>query len=110
MLFLLGVDSNHNADSVSVTEQPYKIPYYAALLLILHDPAEVKSEEVKTEDVTVEQGSSLGRQVLEDYWKGFQAFLDKLAWRETRLCVSELNLFYKHSRNITFHRFISLRI
>lgn len=25
--------------------------------------------------------------MLEDFWKGFQAFLDKLAWRETRLCV-----------------------
>jgi hypothetical protein len=25
--------------------------------------------------------------VLDDFWKGFQAYLDKLAWRETRLCV-----------------------
>ena len=30
---------------------------------------------------------TLGKQVLEDFWKGFQAFLDKLAWREIRFCV-----------------------
>lgn len=29
----------------------------------------------------------LGRLILDDFWKGFQAYLDKLAWRETRLCV-----------------------
>jgi nuclear cap-binding protein subunit 1 len=63
----------------SVTEQPYKIPFYAALLRLLYDPAE--------ENATVEN-PSLGKQILEDFWKGFQAFLDKLAWREMRLCVS----------------------
>jgi nuclear cap-binding protein subunit 1 len=64
-----------------VTEQPYKIPYYAALLRLLHDP------EVNAEDT---DGPSFGKQILEDFWKGFQAFLDKLAWREARLCVSVL--------------------
>ncbi|RDB17017.1 Nuclear cap-binding protein subunit 1 [Hypsizygus marmoreus] len=63
---------------IGVTEQPYKIPYYAALLRLLHDRPE---GEVDSE------GPSLGRQVLEDFWKGFQAYLDKLAWRETRLCI-----------------------
>ena len=29
----------------------------------------------------------LGRLILDDFWKGFQAYLDKLAWRETHLCV-----------------------
>jgi nuclear cap-binding protein subunit 1 len=24
---------------------------------------------------------------LEDFWKGFQGYLDQLAWREIRLCV-----------------------
>jgi hypothetical protein len=62
-----------------VTEQPYKIPYYAALLRLLHD-TEVKAGTT--------EGTSLGKQILEDFWKGFQAFLDKLAWREARLCVS----------------------
>ena len=62
-----------------VTEQPYKIPYYAALLRLLHDP-QIKAETTES--------SSLGKQILEDFWKGFQAFLDKLAWREARLCVS----------------------
>ncbi|EIN10194.1 hypothetical protein PUNSTDRAFT_43188 [Punctularia strigosozonata HHB-11173 SS5] len=56
---------------IGVTEQPFKIPHYAALLRMLYD----------------EPNPSLGKQVLDDFWKGFQAFLDKLAWRETRLCV-----------------------
>lgn len=30
---------------------------------------------------------SLGKLVLEDFWKGFQGYLDKLAWRDIRLCV-----------------------
>jgi nuclear cap-binding protein subunit 1 len=34
------------------------------------------------------EAPSLGRQILEDFWKGFQSYLDKLAWREARLCVS----------------------
>jgi hypothetical protein len=61
----------------SVTEQPYKIPYYATLLQLLHNP----------NDDSVTNGPSLGRQILDDLWKGFQIYLDKLAWRETRLCV-----------------------
>lgn len=64
----------------SVTEQPYKIPFYAALLRLLHDPEDT---------VESASGPSLGKQILEDFWKGFQAFLDKLAWREARLCVSK---------------------
>ncbi|KAI0676720.1 cap binding protein 80-PB [Trametes maxima] len=63
---------------IGVTEQPYKISFYAALLRLLHDRPVADAAP----------GSpSLGRQVLEDFWKGFQTFLDKQAWRETRLCV-----------------------
>ncbi|KAJ7762752.1 MIF4G like-domain-containing protein [Mycena maculata] len=65
---------------IAVTEQPYKIPYYAALLRRLHDSPEEDAGD--TSDI-----SSLGKQILEDFWKGFQAYLDKLAWRETRLCI-----------------------
>ncbi|ESK93122.1 cap binding protein 80-pb [Moniliophthora roreri MCA 2997] len=61
---------------ISVTEQPFKIPYYAALLRLLHEKA--------SEDDT---GPLLGKQILEEFWKGFQAYVDKLAWRETRFCV-----------------------
>ncbi|KAJ7122918.1 MIF4G like-domain-containing protein [Mycena epipterygia] len=61
-----------------VTEQPFKIPYYVALLRRLHD---------STEEMPAPEGTSLGKQILEDFWKGFQAYLDKLAWRETRLCI-----------------------
>ncbi|KAI0034391.1 MIF4G like-domain-containing protein [Vararia minispora EC-137] len=65
---------------IGLTEQPYKIPYYALLLRRLYD-LPVKSE------VSNQSGASLGRQVLDDLWKGFQAYLDKLAWREIRFCV-----------------------
>ena len=65
----------------SVTEQPYKIPHYAALLRSL--------DEVKEET-----DSLLRVQVLEDLWKGFQSFLDKLAWREIRLCVCFPGILY----------------
>ncbi|KAK7051321.1 Nuclear cap-binding protein subunit 1 [Paramarasmius palmivorus] len=61
---------------ISVTEQPFKIPYYAALLRLLHH---------KTPEA--DPGPSLGQQILEEFWKGFQAYVDKLAWRETRFCV-----------------------
>jgi len=66
---------NHLFRSFRVTEQPFKIPYYAALVRILH------------EDTMDSDSPSIGRPLLEDFWKGFQAYLDKLAWRETRLCV-----------------------
>lgn len=60
-----------------MTEQPYKIPFYATLLRNLYNTPD--------EDAPV-----LGRLILEDFWKGFQGYLDKVAWRETRLCVSRL--------------------
>ncbi|KAJ7367816.1 MIF4G like-domain-containing protein [Mycena albidolilacea] len=74
----LVVPNLSEAFRIAVTEQPFKIPYYAALLRRLHD----LPEETATVD-----GPSLGKQILEDFWKGFQAYLDKLAWRETRLCI-----------------------
>jgi nuclear cap-binding protein subunit 1 len=67
----------------SVTEQPYKIPYYAALLRSLYNPPEMAESDSPV----------LGRQILEDFWKGFQGYLDKVAWRETRQCVSVHHLF-----------------
>ena len=77
----------------SVTEQPYKIPFYTALLRSLYNaPDQAESDE-----------PVLGRLILEDFWKGFQGLLDKVAWRETRLCVILpllLNL-----RSLLFHRY-----
>ncbi|KAG6877453.1 hypothetical protein C0993_007137 [Termitomyces sp. T159_Od127] len=67
-----------------VTEQPYKIPYYAALVQLLHEPP--------TDAEDAEGKPLLGRLVLEDFWKGFQTYLDKLEWRETRLCIQ----FFAH--------------
>lgn len=69
----------------SVTEQPYKIAYYAALLRLLHDPAPSEAEEIQASGSSALP--SLGKLVLEDFWKGFQGYLDKLAWRDIRLCV-----------------------
>jgi hypothetical protein len=63
-----------------ITEQPYKIPYYAAVLRLLHDPQD---------DGATTSGLSLGRQLLEDLWKRFHANVDKRAWRETRFYVGE---------------------
>ncbi|KAJ7179608.1 MIF4G like-domain-containing protein [Mycena filopes] len=77
----LVVSNISEAFRIAVTEQPYKIPYYVALLRRLHDPA------APAEDEQAVDGPSLGKQILEDLWKGFQAYLDKLAWRETRLCI-----------------------
>ncbi|KAH7888158.1 MIF4G like-domain-containing protein [Phlebopus sp. FC_14] len=67
---------------LGVTEQPYKIPYYAALLRLLHDPGSPDMEGAGPSFAV-----SLGKQVLEDFWKGFQGYLDKLAWRDIRLCI-----------------------
>ncbi|KIJ70616.1 hypothetical protein HYDPIDRAFT_172390 [Hydnomerulius pinastri MD-312] len=72
---------------LGVTEQPYKIPYYVALLRLLHDPA---SPEAETSGSS--SAPSLGKQVLDDFWKGFQGYLDKLAWRDIRLCIQ----FFAH--------------
>ncbi|GLB33280.1 putative MIF4G like protein [Lyophyllum shimeji] len=74
----LNVANISEAFRIAVTEQPYKIPYYAALIRLLHEPSEAAQDS---------HGPSIGRLVLEDFWKGFQAYLDKLAWRETRLCI-----------------------
>ncbi|KDR74497.1 hypothetical protein GALMADRAFT_250474 [Galerina marginata CBS 339.88] len=62
---------------IGVTEQPYKIPFYAALLRLLHNPSELG----------IPDEAPLGRLILEDFWKGFQSYVDKVAWRETRLCI-----------------------
>lgn len=64
----------------SVTEQPFKIPYYATLLRLLHE----KSSNGTEDEVP------LGRLVLDEFWKAFQGYVDQLAWREVRLCVSGL--------------------
>ncbi|KZV61795.1 hypothetical protein PENSPDRAFT_592329 [Peniophora sp. CONT] len=78
---------------IGLTEQPYKVPYFALFLRRLFDcPA--KSEGSTAPD------ASIGRQVLEDFWKGFQGYLDKLAWREVRFCIH----FFAH---LTVARVIS---
>lgn len=83
----------------SVTEQPYKTPYYAALLRLLHDPS----------DVGIPEETPLGRLILEDFWKGFQGYLDKVAWRETRLCVSaQLTNEAQSDSQITRYNFLPI--
>ncbi|KAJ7590607.1 MIF4G like-domain-containing protein [Mycena floridula] len=67
---------------IGVTEQPYKIPYYSALLFRLH-----RSQAPEADAEVGSSTASIGRQILEDFWKGFQAYVDKLAWSETRMCI-----------------------
>jgi nuclear cap-binding protein subunit 1 len=62
-----------------VTEQPQKIPFYAALLRELHEPAEPEGED-----------APLGARILAELARGFRGYLDTLAWRETRFCVRAL--------------------
>jgi nuclear cap-binding protein subunit 1 len=72
----------------SITEQPYKTPFYAALLYYLSIPTSSELPVAGEENGSASAAKpSLGRLILDDFWKGFQAYLDKLAWRETRLCV-----------------------
>ena len=73
-----------------ITEQPYKIPFYAALLYYLSIPT-VDGDTGTSEERIVK--APLGKLILDDFWKGFQAYLDKLAWRETRLCVRPVIYF-----------------
>ncbi|KLO09925.1 hypothetical protein SCHPADRAFT_999939 [Schizopora paradoxa] len=85
------------ADGIRIgfTEQPYKIPHYVALLRSISQDADGSTE------------NSLGKQVLDDIWKGFQAFLDKLAWREVRLSIH----FFAHLASaglISIHSMLSL--
>lgn len=92
-----------------VTEQPYKIPFYAALLYHLSIPV----SDISHTDGGEENGPagftnpSLGRLILDDFWKGFQAYLDKLAWRETRLCVRSKTSPTYDSSSFSKHRFTS---
>jgi len=81
-----------------VTEQPYKIPFYAALLYYLSIPTSNEDAGAAEENTTK---PPLGRLILDDFWKGFQAYLDKLAWRETRLCVRPYNPIHPVSCSLT---------
>ncbi|KAL1742855.1 MIF4G like-domain-containing protein [Schizophyllum fasciatum] len=73
--FLAHGDPNVVADAldVALTEQPFKIPVYAALLRRLHDVATLH----------------------DDLWKRFHAHLDQQRWRHTRL---HLHLYAHQAR------------
>lgn len=89
-----------------MSEQPYKIPYYASLLALLFSPTPV-SEDASQEDVKPTESTPAGQSVLEAFNKGFQEFLDALAWRELRLCVQ----FFAHlglSRTVSASSLLAL--
>lgn len=70
------------------TEQPYKIPLYAALVAFLSAGS---GEEV---DDDAETGAQVAvRAVLEDFVKGFQGYVDELKWLQMKLCVSSVSEF-----------------
>ncbi|KDQ07778.1 hypothetical protein BOTBODRAFT_70220 [Botryobasidium botryosum FD-172 SS1] len=74
---------------IGVTEQPYKIPYYSSLLALLFAPEDPAPD---AQDGPSTSSEHVARVVLDDFFKGFQAFLDRLAWRELRLCIH----FFSH--------------
>ncbi|KAG9043672.1 hypothetical protein FS837_009258 [Tulasnella sp. UAMH 9824] len=72
---------------IGCTEQPYKIPLYAALVAFLSaSPGEESDDDADT-------GAQVAvRVVLEDFVKGFQAYVDELKWLQMRLCIQ----FFAH--------------
>jgi hypothetical protein len=57
------------------------------------DTTEPKAEA----DADASAQAPLGAQILDEFAKGFRGYLDRLAWRETRLCVSiDCSLFIIH--------------
>jgi hypothetical protein len=59
----------------SITQQPFKMPYWATLLTLVNGP-EQADEEIPWSN-----------KVLDGLVKAFQASLDKLKWRDLRLYV-----------------------
>ncbi|KAG8950908.1 hypothetical protein FRC04_006972 [Tulasnella sp. 424] len=77
---------------IGCTEQPYKIPLYAALVAFLSAGS---GEEV---DDDAETGAQVAvRAVLEDFVKGFQGYVDELKWLQMKLCIQ----FFAHL--VTLH-------
>jgi len=61
-----------------VTQQPFKIPYWATLLALVKPPLSLDNPDAPV---------NWPHKLLDDFCKQFQGFVDKLQWREMRLCV-----------------------
>ncbi len=61
-----------------VTQQPFKIPYWATLLALVKPPLSLDNPDAPI---------NWPHKLLDDFCKQFQGFVDKLQWREMRLCV-----------------------
>lgn len=82
----------------SITEQPYKIPYTAALfslLSLLPAPIPSKTMEGDEANPAAEGSSSVpastsspAQPLFQELCRAFQLALDRLAWRDLRLTVS----------------------
>ncbi|KZV85661.1 hypothetical protein EXIGLDRAFT_725587 [Exidia glandulosa HHB12029] len=81
---------------IAVSQLPFKAPYYAALLARLYAPRPKPETAEQNGDAPPEDPPRLGRLVLEDYWKGFQTWLDKLSWPELRLSIH----FFAHAAKL----------
>ncbi|KAH7105316.1 MIF4G like-domain-containing protein [Auriculariales sp. MPI-PUGE-AT-0066] len=82
-----------DAFRIAVSELPFKSPFYAALLARLYAPRPEKDGSAEQNgDATAasETPQPLGRRVLEEFWKGFQGLIDKLAWQDLRQCIGFL--------------------
>ncbi|KIM25191.1 hypothetical protein M408DRAFT_331298 [Serendipita vermifera MAFF 305830] len=65
---------------IGITQQPFKMPYWAVLLSLVTGPTNVESDV------------PWPNKILEDLVKNFQSYLDKLKWRELRLYLQ----FFAH--------------
>ena len=82
-----------------VTQQPFKIPYWATLLALVKPPPALENPDAPV---------NWSHKLLDDFCKQFQGFVDKLEWREMRLCVRCLVSQSNIVRLTGIVRFISL--
>lgn len=66
----------------SITQQPFKIPYTAALFSLIAQHPESSDDALENSAAT-----SPAKPLFQELCKGFQTSLDRLAWRDLRLTV-----------------------
>ncbi|KAG8900835.1 hypothetical protein FRB99_005740 [Tulasnella sp. 403] len=84
---------------LGITEQPYKIPFYANLITSLYVECSRDSQSGKGLPISI-------RAVMEDFVKGFQTYLDGLKWLQLRLCAPATDEIQIHF----FAHLVALRV
>ncbi|KZS92618.1 hypothetical protein SISNIDRAFT_412320 [Sistotremastrum niveocremeum HHB9708] len=85
---------------ISVTEQPYKIPYLAATVALLYIPQAPTRGEDDAEPVESNEPDSFGSQILSNCWKCCRESMEKKSPRELRSWIH----FFAH---LTVARIVS---